>query len=156
MLSATLTKGLHELAGSSLERYTTIAASSKGFEITEYGEMPTRMTGDAEAEQGSGVTTTPAACVTTGPCQTDEALDAPMGLNQSYAFVPTRQKLTALLALIRSKSTNKSGKADVACKMVVFLSSCDGVDFLYEVCVQRATRAATAHTHSCMPPPFLE
>ena len=39
------------------------------------------------------------------------------------------EKLTALLALLRSRSLEASAKGG-ACKMIVFVSSCDSVDFL--------------------------
>ncbi|KOO26316.1 ATP-dependent RNA helicase ddx18 [Chrysochromulina tobinii] len=51
----------------------------------------------------------------------------------SYAFVPTRQRLTALLALLHSKCVPAQQPGGRACKMIVFVSSCDGVDFLYEL-----------------------
>ena len=72
------------------------------------------------------------------------SLDAPSGLLQSYVLVPTRQRLTALLAFVRSRFAEASaasggsnggggGGGSGDCKMIIFVSSCDEVDFLYEL-----------------------
>ena len=63
---------------------------------------------------------------------TPTKLDAPSGLVQSYALIPTRHRLTALLALIRSRCASSTTGGGSACKMIVFVSSCDQVDFLYD------------------------
>ena len=63
----------------------------------------------------------------------DEALEAPAQLLQSYVSVPAKQRLTALIGFLRSRCSDGA-----ACKLLVFLSSCDAVDFHYEL-LSRAT-----------------
>ena len=151
LLSATLSKGLRELAGRSLTDYATLNITTKGAELTPSpsqrgGKSNASATetvalggvagdgkdveGDAEATEHDG-----AAGEAFGG---DEKLDVPSGLVQSYALVPTRHRLTALMALIRSRcappaKTSSGEGAEGACKMIVFVSSCDEVDFLYEL-----------------------
>ncbi len=160
LLSATLTKGLRELAGRSLRDYATLTLSAAGARFATDGE-PAEGAGAASsaataaaAAAAAATPAAPAAAVAAPAAATAtattaitaahsaassaaaggaEALDAPSGLVQSYAFVPTRQRLTALLALLRSKCVAAQQPRARACKMIVFVASCDGVDFLYEL-----------------------
>ena len=146
LLSATLTKGLRELAGRSLLQYSTLTLSAAGASFS-HGEgepappVASAATPDAaqpdaragelgdDSTEGASPAGTPGALApATAAAGSSARLDAPSGLVQSYVLVPTKQKLTALLALVRSRSLGRG-----ACKMIVFVSSCDGVDFLFEL-----------------------
>ena len=145
LLSATLTKGLKELAGRSLTDYATLQMSPKGFEhfmpppssgaaasgvTSPHGaEALDDAEGGRQAEQEAEAVPAPVAGLD------GDRLDAPSGLMQSFVLVPTRHRLTALLALIRSRcaATSPGASTPTECKMIVFVSSCDGVDFLYEL-----------------------
>jgi ATP-dependent RNA helicase DDX31/DBP7 len=154
LLSATLTKGLRELAGRSLRDYATLTLNKEGARFVTEGGFEEGFGAASSDATGAGTSTAAATAVapattvgcTAAAAATDaavsgssaasagtEALDAPLGLVQSYAFVPTRQRLTALLALLHSKCVPAQQPGGRACKMIVFVSSCDGVDFLYEL-----------------------
>ena len=159
LLSATLNKGLRELAGKSLKDYATLQLSHTG--ETEFTPPPS-----AAGSEGVGLSAATSHAFATAAASaaaakatqaanldaiaetgataagddagSDQKLDAPSGLLQSYALVPTRQRLTALLAFVRSRcmeaaaaGSGSEGAAD--CKMIIFVASCDEVDFLYEL-----------------------
>jgi superfamily II DNA/RNA helicase len=141
LLSATLSNGLRALAGRSLTNYGTLQISKTGAELSA---PPTADDSGTWAAASTAVATHVASAAkddgddegvapptTTdgvgGELGMDEKMDAPSGLNQSYVLVPTRHRLTALFGLLRSRLLGGG------CKMIVFVSSCDEVDFLYEV-----------------------
>ena len=140
LLSATLSKGLRELAGRSLTDYATLKITSHGAQLTPSSgkavdlnvttslplvSSPPAADADSAAAEAADRT------ITGG----EDKIDTPSGLMQSYALVPTRHRLTALLAFIRSRCAAAVAAPDggAACKMIVFVSSCDEVDFLYEL-----------------------
>ena len=146
LLSATLSKGLRELAGRSLTNYSTLQISSKGVELTPHGgskRLAATSAADANDDAAAApqlsepATASPSAAAAAAMEEEADAtptkLDAPSGLVQSYALIPTRHRLTALLALIRSRCASSTTGGGSACKMIVFVSSCDQVDFLYEL-----------------------
>ena len=143
LLSATLTKGLRELAGRSLSKYATLSLTHAGARFTAAAaadggaiDAP-EGSGDADDDElddgaASGAIDLADAAADGADADADAEdgrLDAPSGLVQSYALVPTKQRLSALLALLRSRSREATAQGG-DCKMVVFVSSCDGVDFL--------------------------
>ena len=167
LLSATLNKGLRELAGRSLTDHATLqlkqggeaeitlpASKGGGVVIGEAGAsmalMDTKSAegaddGDADVDDGNAGDEQPAnQPEAPGAAMGDVQYNAPSGLLQSYVLVPTRQRLTALLAFVRSRFAEASaasggsnggggGGGSGDCKMIIFVSSCDEVDFLYEL-----------------------
>ena len=130
-LSATLTKGLRALAGRSLTRYATLQLTKEGAQFDEGGD---EAEAEPEAEGGDGAAPRGEASAVEGGDYAGgggggEQLDAPIALRQSFVAVPTKQRLTALLGLLRARVSEPGAE----CKVLVFYSSCDGVDFAFNL-----------------------
>jgi ATP-dependent RNA helicase DDX31/DBP7 len=63
---------------------------------------------------------------TSNQINSSSPFDVPTQLVQYYVVVPCKQRLVALTALLRGKALNHS-------KLIVFMSSCDEVDFHYHL-----------------------
>ena len=153
-LSATLPSTLKELAGHSLQDHLTLDLAREGSDHpTPQPDGAAGCASSARSAQGGQ----PAAAEADGETPPDR-FDAPKQLRQSYVVVPPKARLTALIAFLRSRcgsgsertsssertpsSTSTSaptgpGRGDAGdaggSKALVFLSSCDGVDFTYEL-----------------------
>ncbi|KAI8872509.1 DEAD-domain-containing protein [Ramicandelaber brevisporus] len=69
-----------------------------------------------------------------GESAADTAFATPSQLKQSYVVTPAKQRLVTLVALLRNTVSSSSKSAAAASRpvqTVVFLSSCDSVDFHY-------------------------
>ena len=127
LLSATLPAALKDLAGRSLTDPVTVNASAAAATA-----VPAPKKRAAAGDDGDGDGSDDDAGDDAGDGD-DEALEAPAQLLQSYVSVPAKQRLTALIGFLRSRCSDGA-----ACKLLVFLSSCDAVDFHYEL-LSRAT-----------------
>nr|XP_015222519.1 PREDICTED: probable ATP-dependent RNA helicase DDX31 [Lepisosteus oculatus] len=103
LLSATLTEGVSRLAGICLKEPVTVHASE----------------GAAQSEEARELTSDPSS---TG---LSESFTVPEKLQQHMAIVPSKLRLVCLAAFILGKC-----KGEGAQKMIVFLSSCEAVEFL--------------------------
>ncbi|KAL1522393.1 hypothetical protein AB1Y20_017383 [Prymnesium parvum] len=110
LLSATLTSKLRTLAGESLSEYETLQLTAKGVQ-------PNTETGESETARRPEDAT----------CISDN-LEAPLHLQQSFVVLPSKQRLTGLVGFLRSRCHAAS-----ECKVLVFLCSCDSVDFLFSL-----------------------
>ncbi|XP_069039565.1 ATP-dependent DNA helicase DDX31 isoform X2 [Lepisosteus oculatus] len=103
LLSATLTEGVSRLAGICLKEPVTVHASE----------------GAAQSEEARELTSDPSS---TG---LSASFTVPEKLQQHMAIVPSKLRLVCLAAFILGKC-----KGEGAQKMIVFLSSCEAVEFL--------------------------
>ncbi|GLI69279.1 hypothetical protein VaNZ11_013855 [Volvox africanus] len=113
LLSATLHKQLEVLAELSLQEPAVV-----GFEV--------RMTGEGLKLRAAGVA---------GGCgvEDDDPLSRyslPASLRQSWMEVPAKERLVALAALLRSRVARRRVGGS---KVVVFVASCDEVEFLHHL-----------------------
>ena len=129
LLSATLPAALKDLAGRSLTDPVTVNASASA---ATAAAAPKKRAAAGDDGDGDGDGSDDDAGDDAGDGD-DEALEAPAQLLQSYVSVPAKQRLTALIGFLRSRCSDGA-----ACKLLVFLSSCDAVDFHYEL-LSRAT-----------------
>lgn len=121
LLSATLSPQLNQLAGRSLSNFVTLQLSASGID-TRTLDKPVADVDGAEPSPGE-VTNTNASTVSQ-----PDMMEAPLQLQQSFVCLPPKQRLTGLVAFLRSRC---AGSQD--CKALVFLSSCDGVDFHFSL-----------------------
>ena len=140
MLSATLTPSLRELAGSALRDPATVrldAAAALPRAAPPPAKKAAAATDPEDTHADEGDATAAAAAGGGGGAAADLQLEAPSQLQQNYAVLPPKQRLTALLGFLRSRAkpdeTAAGSAAAAACKIVVFFSSCDGVDFHHEL-----------------------
>ena len=122
LLSATLSSGIRELAGKSLSNFATLQLSASG--IDRWSAIETAA--DPSAPQVEPAEPTGAA----GSLEAGqiEQMEAPSQLQQSYVVLPSKQRLTGLVAFLRSRCASTQ-----ECKVLVFFSSCDGVDFHFSL-----------------------
>ena len=132
LVSATLSSQVQELADMSLKEHITInlAASQPSMAVHAAACTSTTLaslsSNAVAAENG----------VAAGDARQSLAawrLEAPAELRQSYVVLSPKARLTALAGFLRSKCVEVQ-----ACKVLVFVSSCDGVDFLFKLLSQGA------------------
>ena len=130
LVSATLSSQVQELADMSLKEHITInlAASQPSMAVHAAACTSTTLaslsSNAVAAENG----------VAAGDARQSLAawrLEAPAELRQSYVVLSPKARLTALAGFLRSKCVEVQ-----ACKVLVFVSSCDGVDFLFKLLSQ--------------------
>ncbi|TMW55929.1 hypothetical protein Poli38472_008577 [Pythium oligandrum] len=118
LVSATINSGVQELAKMSLTKPVLIDADKDNQQY------------DAEIASNEAAG---------GP----ERFSTPHQLMQHFMIVPTKTRLCALSCFLRQELTNPERKQ---CKIVVFMSTCDAVDFHYELfqkCAWPSRKGAT-------------
>lgn len=125
LLSATLTSKLRELAGKSLSSFEVLQLTAKGIEVADglAEREPTSMDRAVTKEQK---TDAEGGADDLNATRMSDHLDAPLQLQQSFVMLPSKHRLTGLVAFLRSRCQGMK-----ECKVLVFLCSCDGVDFLF-------------------------
>uniref|UniRef100_A0A7I4BAZ5 ATP-dependent RNA helicase n=1 Tax=Physcomitrium patens TaxID=3218 RepID=A0A7I4BAZ5_PHYPA len=124
LLSATLNERVEQLAALSLVNPATI-----GLDEAISAEMPSlreTKNGAAMSQQKSLIHDRNTG--DTGPSDGYTEYRIPSQLVQSFLKVPCSLRLVALLGLLQQKS-----RGNGSCKLVVFFSTCDAVDFHYTV-----------------------
>mmetsp|Transcript_8208 Transcript_8208/g.34466 ORF Transcript_8208/g.34466 Transcript_8208/m.34466 type:complete len:701 (+) Transcript_8208:263-2365(+) len=106
LISATLSKGVKKLAGFTLHKPAYLSLDG---DDAEDQTMPA----EEEVENGSGE---------------KEEFRVPDHLQQHFVVTPTKRKLVTLASFIRLETCLQS-----ACKMLVFVSTTDGAEFLYHL-----------------------
>ncbi|XP_041481144.1 probable ATP-dependent RNA helicase DDX31 [Lytechinus variegatus] len=121
LVSATLSEGVKRLANITLKDPVFIDVAKDQSGTTEApntassSREETKSTVKMKVEDGSG-----------GEKEDAEKFTVPERLKQQFVIVPSKLRLVALTALVVGRFKNPSG-----CKMLVFLSSCESVDFHY-------------------------
>jgi superfamily II DNA/RNA helicase len=76
-----------------------------------------------------------------------KALDIPTQIQQNYVIAPAKQRLMILVSMLRHLATVWKNKQDkTPCKIMVFISSCDSVDFYHRLLNEGATKSASEAT----------
>ncbi|KAI9478273.1 MAG: P-loop containing nucleoside triphosphate hydrolase protein, partial [Benjaminiella poitrasii] len=109
LCSATLRDDVKELAGWSLDRPAFVSAKDSKRDASTMFNSTDQL--DAEEVKFS----------------------TPNQLKQTYTIVPAKLRLITLLALVRSTLYDRQHKKNINCKVIVFLSCCDSVDFHYNL-----------------------
>ncbi|KAI7906074.1 P-loop containing nucleoside triphosphate hydrolase protein [Cokeromyces recurvatus] len=113
LCSATLREDVKELAGWSLDSPAFVSATDSKRDASKM--LNTNSSTNKEDE-------------------TDEMkFTTPNQLKQTYTIVPAKLRLITLLSLIRSSLYDKQQRKNINCKVIVFLSCCDSVDFHYNL-----------------------
>ena len=150
LLSATLSPGLAELAGAALRDPAKVrlgasalpSAATAAAAALKAKAAPAP--GSREAAAAAGAAAAAAGAEASVEQEQEEEvleLEAPSQLQQNYAVLPPKQRLTALLAFLRSRGAGVGGAkpggggggGGGGAKLVVFFSSCDGVDFHFDL-----------------------
>jgi ERCC4-related helicase len=73
-----------------------------------------------------------------------KSLDIPSQIQQNYVIAPAKQRLMILVSMLRHLATVWKNKQDkTPCKIMVFISSCDSVDFYHRLLNEGATKSAS-------------
>ncbi|CEG71423.1 hypothetical protein RMATCC62417_07158 [Rhizopus microsporus] len=114
LCSATLRDDVKQLAGSSLVNPAFISgtdAKKDGLKLLNTTDMDVDEHNEAE----------------------EMKFTTPNQLKQTYTIVPAKLRLVTLLALLRSCFYDTKTKKQKGCKVIVFFSCCDSVDFHYDL-----------------------
>ena len=122
LVSATLSKGVQKLSTMSMRSPLFVGLESDG---TEGAQAAAIARGDTGGEGG--------------PSSAALAQQVPENLSQSYLVTDSRNRLTGLLAFLHWKLVHES------CKCVVFVSTCDSVDFHAEFLREVRPPVSTSH-----------
>ncbi|KNC46855.1 DEAD/H box polypeptide 31 [Thecamonas trahens ATCC 50062] len=113
LVSATLTDNVQKLAKLSLVKPELVLLEDSETSSSRLGALVPRKAGEPEREASEGGS---------GPTSTD----VPAQLRQFYAVIPAKQRLLSLIAFLAWKTKAKN-------KIIVFMSSCDAVDFHHKL-----------------------
>eukprot|EP01117_Protostelium_nocturnum_P018360 TRINITY_DN7664_c0_g1_i1.p1 TRINITY_DN7664_c0_g1~~TRINITY_DN7664_c0_g1_i1.p1 ORF type:complete len:691 (+),score=308.33 TRINITY_DN7664_c0_g1_i1:55-2073(+) len=115
LISATLQEGIQRLAGENLKNPQFISTDPK-----ENDKDKAKKSKSSKSEEVEEQIT-----------EKTEEFSAPKQLHQYYVNVDCKERLVTLVSFLRWKAVNQ-----IPCKMILFCSSCDSVDFLYSILSQ--------------------
>ena len=144
LLSATLSPGIAQLAGAALRDPAKVRLGASALPSAAAAAAAAALKAKATAAPAEAAEAAEAASASAsgaGASAEQEGvleLEAPSQLQQNYAVLPPKQRLTALLAFLRSRGAGVGGAklgggGGGGAKLVVFFSSCDGVDFHFDL-----------------------
>eukprot|EP00002_Diphylleia_rotans_P000425 TRINITY_DN10226_c1_g1_i1.p1 TRINITY_DN10226_c1_g1~~TRINITY_DN10226_c1_g1_i1.p1 ORF type:complete len:827 (+),score=179.87 TRINITY_DN10226_c1_g1_i1:177-2657(+) len=133
LLSATLDDSVQRLADLSLDKPVLVSARGAGFveeDVTKHAKKKQKVAHADEAsdEYDSGSDEGDAQSSSKEGNMIGEDMTIPSRIEQFYTVVPCKRRFAALTGLILTKWEESQ-----TCKLVVFLSNCDSVDFHYSL-----------------------
>ena len=137
LLSATLSSQVQELAGVSLKEHVSVNLNVAQVSTAAVATCAPLAFTDVSCRAVYAADATFAA--ESGKVLSAQRLEAPAELRQNFVVLSPKARLTSLAGFLRSKCVEAQ-----PCKLLVFISSCDGVDFLYELFGQGAWPALAA------------